>query len=364
MREILISGYYGFENSGDDALLEAVLCDLKKSAEDAKLVVLSKNPNETSKKYNVESVGRTNLPSLILHLIKAKLLVFGGGTLIQDATSTKSLVYYLALIIMARFFGTKVMLYANGIGPVSEKNRKITTKVLNMVSAITLRDKNSKEELSQLNVTKPYVKLTADPVFTLSSIGDEKGRKLLDAMGISKEEKCIGISIRDFKTTDRDFEDKLACALKNACEKHKLTPVFIVLSPKDREISERVFQKIDIRGFVLCGLSFQQAISLSGCFSLNIGMRLHMLIYSAVSKTPSVGIVYDPKVSGFMEYSGQSRYVFSDNFDKDLFSSHIDYIMENYEECSLEILDISQKMSALSKENAKIASNLFKEGHI
>ena len=126
MKEILICGYYGFENSGDDALLKAVLTELNKNISEAKLVVLSKNPKETKKKYNINSIGRTNPLSLVYHLIKSRLMIFGGGTLIQDATSTKSLVYYLLLILLARIFNTKVMLYANGIGSISEKNRKIT----------------------------------------------------------------------------------------------------------------------------------------------------------------------------------------------------------------------------------------------
>ena len=90
-KEILISGYYGFRNSGDDALLKAIIQDLKKYKESPNIVVLSANPEETMEYYRVKSINRLNLISVLKHMRKADMLISGGGTLIQDRTSTKSL---------------------------------------------------------------------------------------------------------------------------------------------------------------------------------------------------------------------------------------------------------------------------------
>ncbi|MBR0365607.1 MAG: glycosyltransferase, partial [Clostridia bacterium] len=115
--EILISGYYGFKNSGDDALLKALIADLRKYLESPELVVLSANPRETWKNYRVKAINRFNIPLIIKHMKRADMLISGGGTLIQDATSTQSLLYYLTIIKLAIKNKLKVMLYSNGIGP-------------------------------------------------------------------------------------------------------------------------------------------------------------------------------------------------------------------------------------------------------
>ena len=93
-KEILVSGYYGFKNSGDDALLNAIIKDIKRYKESPNIVVLSANPEETARTYRVKSINRINIPSVMKHMKKAEMLISGGGTLIQDRTSTKSLWYY------------------------------------------------------------------------------------------------------------------------------------------------------------------------------------------------------------------------------------------------------------------------------
>ena len=133
MSDIIISGYYGLGNSGDEALLKSIISDLKSIDPQISITALSGNTALTRRLYGVKTVNRFNLFSVYRQMRKAKLLLSGGGTLIQDATSTKSLLYYLTIIFMAKKMGLKVMLYANGMGPIKEKNIKKVNKVLNMV---------------------------------------------------------------------------------------------------------------------------------------------------------------------------------------------------------------------------------------
>ena len=113
--KIVISGYYGFNNSGDDALLLSMIDDLKTVVDKGNITVLSKKPQETERVYGVRAVSRYNIFLLLKNIFNCDLLISGGGTLIQDATSTKSLLYYLMIIRIAQMFGKKVMLYASGI---------------------------------------------------------------------------------------------------------------------------------------------------------------------------------------------------------------------------------------------------------
>lgn len=65
----------------------------------------------------------------------------GGGSLLQDTTSTRSLFYYLSVIRCAELLGKPVMLYANGIGPVHKPaNRRRVKRVVERAALVTLRD--------------------------------------------------------------------------------------------------------------------------------------------------------------------------------------------------------------------------------
>ena len=113
--DAVISGYYGYENSGDEALLYAMLENLRSEKDDVRVLVLSKKPEETEAKYGVHAVNRYHLFKIRKALRLSRLFIFGGGSLIQDVTSNKSLWYYLTVISMAIKNGVSVMLYANGM---------------------------------------------------------------------------------------------------------------------------------------------------------------------------------------------------------------------------------------------------------
>ncbi|MDR0273215.1 MAG: polysaccharide pyruvyl transferase family protein, partial [Clostridiales bacterium] len=116
----MLSGYYGYANSGDDALLDAVIKSLRKEREDVSLLVLSRNPHETMQDYGVFSIHRLNFFHLWRYMKRTRLIVYGGGSHMQDITSTRSLVYYTFLVHMAKYMKMRVMLYGNGIGPITK----------------------------------------------------------------------------------------------------------------------------------------------------------------------------------------------------------------------------------------------------
>ena len=170
MSDVIISGYHGFSNSGDEALLFAILSTLRKKKPDISFTVLSKIPSETARVYGVKSINRYNFFKIRKEMKEAKMLLFGGGSLLQDVTSSKSIKYYLAVIRLAQMCGIKTMLYANGIGPVIKRSdRRLASRILNKVDVITLRDDKSDIELKNLGVTKPEIIITADPAFTLDT---------------------------------------------------------------------------------------------------------------------------------------------------------------------------------------------------
>lgn len=120
--DVVLSGYYGFGNSGDDALLYAITDSLREVMPDVRVCVLSAKAKEMRKVYGVDCAARFNPFAVRRALKSAKMLISGGGSLIQDVTSSKSLVYYLSVMRYAARYGDKVYVYANGIGPLKEKN--------------------------------------------------------------------------------------------------------------------------------------------------------------------------------------------------------------------------------------------------
>ena len=99
---------------------------------DMPMTVLSKDPKSTRLTYRVQAVHRANFPAWHRAMHHAKLYINGGGSLIQDVTSRRSLWYYLHNIQTAKRCGCKVQMYGCGIGPViRESHRKMAARVLN-----------------------------------------------------------------------------------------------------------------------------------------------------------------------------------------------------------------------------------------
>ena len=163
-KKVVISGYYGANNFGDEAILETIVQRLKKY--DADIIVFSTNPQKTSQIHKVNAVNSFDLFDVFINIIKSDVLISGGGSLLQDVTSLKSLFYYLFVLITAQIFGKNTLIFAQGIGPIKNKFGEILTKfVLKKCNAITVRDDKSLFLLRSwcLNNTQ----LVCDPLFDL-----------------------------------------------------------------------------------------------------------------------------------------------------------------------------------------------------
>ena len=312
MSDIVISGYHGFANSGDEALLFAILNTLREKKPDLDVTVLSKTPESTAMVYGVKSISRYNLFKIIKEMKASKMLLFGGGSLLQDVTSSKSLLYYLTIISLAQKCGIKTMLYANGIGPINKKtNRHLATKILNKVDVITLRDDKSDEELKSMGVTKPQITITADPAFTLNYTEDFSGKYFTSMAGVPDGRKLCVVSIRDWKKSAHDFEKIMAEFCDNMVEKHNIYPLFVPMQyPADLEISRNVMKKMKNTSYAINReLSVPEMFSVLSSAEVVVGMRLHSLIYATTLGIPAMALVYDPKVSAFMESLNQPDWI-------------------------------------------------------
>lgn len=360
--DILISGYYGFGNSGDDSILYAIIRELKQKQPNVRIATLSKTPSVTAEIYGIDAINRFNVISVLYRLSRTKLLISGGGSLIQDVTSTKSLAYYLAIINAAKLMGKKVMLYANGIGPV--KNHANFSKVkstLNRVDLITLREPSSFEELKKFGVDKPRTVVTADPAFNLFSASEKETEERLGRIGIEKGKKYFAAAIRPWKTADSDFCDAVAAAADYAYEKYGLECVFIQMQPtRDKAITAACAAQMKTKAHIAeSSLSPDFMLGIIGGAEFVLGMRLHTLIYAAKCGTPVIGISYDPKIDSIMKYMNQEYRVSAEKPNPITICAYIDKIMQNRDKISTDLSVVSTDSAELAAQNAEMALELI-----
>lgn len=329
---VVICGAYGRGNAGDDAILEAILQEMRAIDPDMPITVLTKDPKATRLTYRVRTAGRMDVLTWKKAMRHAGLYINGGGSLIQDVTSRRSLWFYLHNIQAAHKAGCKVQMYGCGIGPVlREQHRKLAASVLNAnVDVITLREPDSLKELQSMGVTKPEILLTADPALTLPAASEDEIDSVLLRAGIPTHGKYLCFALRNWK----GFEDKaplFAQAAKYAYETYGLTPVFAAVEKHLDPVAGRLAATgLDIphyflddagsAGTIIGALSRMQAV---------VSMRLHALIFAAGQGIPLAGVVYDPKVSAFLRYIGQENFLDLDALTADALKAMIDRMVSS-----------------------------------
>lgn len=307
MNRIVISGYYGFGNAGDEAMLAAILEALFEAIPDAEVTVISGSPKQTAQKHGVKAVGRLDIGKIVRAISRCDLLISGGGSLLQDVTSDRSLYYYLTVIRMALFWHKPVMLYAQGIGPLrKETARRMVGKVLNRVNLITVRDQRSKDELRSLGVTVPPIEVTADAVLGMHPVDVKIGWRLLSKYKVGGINPKIGISVRSWKQFT-SYRAELAKTLDALQEREKAQIVFIPMQHPDDTNEAKAIQALMRTPSISLEESYTttELLALTGCMDLVIGVRLHALVFASLMGRPVVGISYDPKIANFLHMIGQ-----------------------------------------------------------
>lgn len=311
-KKIVISGYYGFRNSGDEAVLQSILIALQKQSQALGIfiepIVLSIDPEWTSATYGVKSVHRMKLVEVRQAIYESAGLISGGGSLLQDVTGSKSIPYYLGIIKLAQWMGRPTFIYAQGIGPV---NRKIFHPLIKSVfrkcTYISVRDEQSRELLLSMGLEQKKIEVVPDPVMGLSLPEDTDATT--QSSQLSDSLPVIGISVRFWEQDRRELE-ALAQGLIKANREVPLHLRFLPFhTPSDNEASRYVMDKL--KGSItehggqvsICedAIHPQHMLREVGQCDVLIGMRLHSLIYAAGRRVPLIGISYDPKIDHFLD---------------------------------------------------------------
>ena len=365
--DFVLSGYYGYNNIGDDALVFTVISNIMQKKHDMKICLLTKNPKKFQDwldNYfaNITAKHRYNFLSVKKAIKKSNALVFGGGTLLQDSTSGRSFGYYSWLLKTAQKLGKKTVLYANGIGPLYGKKNKIKTEeLMQKLTLATIRDEDSYNYLNSMELLsseKEKIYLTADEALTVGH------NKYLNAYKKDFKEYIkgdyIAISIRKWKYLDVTFFEKFAAAVDIICRENNLIPVYIVMHPEyDKNISEYLSQLNSKAYCANVNGDIEKVLAIIRSAEAVISMRYHTLIFAAVYNIPMIGISIDPKIKSFLNdlYDSGDYTVEPKNFSKDILTEKFDMLMsdKNKENVKSKIAGTTEKLC----ENAKKNSELF-----
>ena len=309
---VLICGAYGMRNAGDEAILNAVVSEMRSIDPERPLAVMSRRTGETALRCGVDAIHTFDFPRILRTMRRSELYLNGGGSLLQDVTSSRSLWYYLFTLWAAKRLGCTVMMYGCGVGPIKRPgNRRLTGRIVQRcVDAVTLREENSLEELRILGVTAPEITVASDPALSLPPAPEPETDRLLEKLGIDLAGDYLCLSLRRWP----GMQDKLelfAAAADYAWETYGLQPVLLSVNPvQDDRTTERLGERIRAPYILVHEpLDTAEMVGLIGRMRAVLAMRLHVLIFAASRSVPLAAVSYDPKVASFLDYLSQTNYV-------------------------------------------------------
>jgi polysaccharide pyruvyl transferase CsaB len=332
----VISGYYGYANPGDEAILGVLLSELRALWPEAHLQVISGTPEETAATYQVESLLWSDPAAISTAVQSVDLVVSGGGGIFHDyggfppdglfTEGNWGLGFHVTAGALAALFGKPHVIYAVGVGPLlTEHGRSYTRAICETASVISVRDEESRELLVEIGVPAERVVVTADPAFLFEPATAARAQEILAAEGVAAADgsrPLIGIAIRHWAhgVEQEEWEAALAEGLRVFLE---TTPGQLVFLPFQRfpgeqeddlavarRVSALLQESLSTAAMhLLTGICTpaEKAALLGRCQAV-VGMRLHALIFSMTAGVPFVALTYDDKVRQLVRRAGRAAF--------------------------------------------------------
>lgn len=312
---VLLVGYYGFGNLGDELLLAAVAAGIRELFPGAELRALSGDPEESRRRHGIEAV-RWNDPAAVVAAVRwADLVVLGGGGLFHDywgvepekilSAGHSGVAYYAGVAGLARLLGRPVVAWGVGLGPLTTLDgRRLTADLFAEVTAATVRDEGSRALLDELGAGEAEV--VPDPTFSLSL--PPRARRPGGAP------PRIGVALRpwDVGADPHAVEGAVADTLAHLSETRGAEVVLLPFQAHpgalegDLVVAERLQRRLG-HGVIVAATDASPSAPADAIAGLDalIGMRLHALILAIRHGVPVIGLAYDPKVERLLTDAGQ-----------------------------------------------------------
>ncbi len=360
-KKLVLSGYFGFDNLGDEAILEATLRRIAQ-IKDVEPVVLSARPAWTTKLYDVPASKRTNPYYLIRDIATSHLVVQGGGGLLQDKTSFRSILYYTGILFLAYILGRRVFILAQGLGPFKRFSSEwLVKEFLSQAVAVTLRDKSSVAYLRvHMPLTTP-VELVADPAFLLEPCDDARLRDVVFEEDLDDiDSPLFAVAVKG-SLKDKRAHAGLARAIDIIAKGYDMHPVFVPFHhPSDKKFAEKVAAFMETDSTILKKRWLpSEYLGLFSRFEFVLGMRLHSLIFAAKAKVPFAGISYDPKIDEFLAEFGFKPIARVPILGPEIISEAMEDILEDRDEYRAKIIKTLYKLEERAEKAFKLLENII-----
>ena len=292
----LLCGYYGENNLGDDALLTVLLrempqpCRLLVTAHDADaLAALAPD---------AEAVNRRSLHSVLRSIGRVNAVVLGGGSLLQDSTSLRSLIYYLVIIALARLRGRPVLLWGQGLGPLQRPiSRRLVRLLLPACRSASWRDQASMDRASRWAPQLP-MQIAPDPVWGLPPQSWTGGQSIVVCWRPSPllglQEWTVLLNALQGLAEELDAPIRWL-----AFHRHQDGGLLDWLSDQGVVSSD-----LRSRSTTVVPTSLEMVFASVRKARLVIPMRLHALILARLALCPMAALSYDPKVEAAAAMAG------------------------------------------------------------
>jgi polysaccharide pyruvyl transferase CsaB len=319
-KRVLIAGYYGFGNMGDEAILSALLDQLRACAPDVLPVVVSGSPDETSAAHGVDAVRWNDIRALTDAAHSADRIILGGGGLFHDYWQVsdehllmpehRGIAFFTAFPLLAALFDKPLMIYAVGVGPLyTDTGRLLTRTTFEQAQIASVRDADSLALVRNLGISSERISLSADPIFTLAVDAPRRTPNPRLRLGAAVREWNIGVD-------QAAWMEKAARALDHLADQIDVEIVFLAFqtppaderTPSDADISAEVAVQMRHSAAVKTPESPRAMLEALASCDLVLGMRLHSILLAARLGVPSVGLIYDPKVASAMRDLGIEAY--------------------------------------------------------
>lgn len=315
---ILFSGYFGFGNFGDDAILYCMARQFKKMRPEIQLSVLTNDAEDDvrwladgNQSFGVKPYKRMKPVDIVRAIKNCDLFISGGGGLFQDTTSVKSVAYYAGLIHLALRMKKKVMIFSQGLGPLNKpSSQKIVSSVLRNVHDATFRDEASCALAKKLSGRD--FECVADPVFLLTAENTpSEVRETFRELHAFRESKSwknrLGISLRSWK--EPSFFENFYSFLERVVAKDTAILFFPFCHSQDGGLADEIISRFSGRA-VSCPIGHPPPLYLTDMAYADIFlcMRYHSALCAFLAGKPALGFSYDPKVRELFDAFGLSEY--------------------------------------------------------
>lgn len=340
--KVIISGWYGHGNLGDEAILASLAGQLQ--ARKHEVGVLSFDPAATEEMHGLEAYPQ--LPSGALRRAKnrifgnlketyraiedADVFVLGGGGFLSD-WQPEAVRWWLSQLQTAEQMETPAMVCAIGAGPfftLGGKNAARDYLSRNAV-AVTVRDEYSKMALiTACGVSASRISTTADPAVSMmpdltflpenpGRLREERATRPLTALVLTPhfdDPECWGAELAAnkwprLKKAYAQMLERLACS--GATDVLLLCSQWKVDRPLAEELCAMLPERDAAQGSVghvyiqpQAWTPAQTLAALTKCRAV-LSVRLHGCILAGAAGVPCVGIIYHPKTDDFLRLTGQ-----------------------------------------------------------